>query len=70
MRVSRAGGALSGLPPPLKNKNKAIGCLINTGPGPLNTPKGNKPAFNVDHHLSANEMPFKWRFAGGSMMAR
>ena len=30
-----------------------------------------KPAFNVGpHHRHASETPFKWRFAGGPMMAR
>ena len=42
-------------PPPLKN-HKNIGFLRNTGPDPLKNHKATKP--------------FKWRFAGGPMMAR
>ena len=26
-------------------------------------------SYEVSNHRSASEMPFKWRFAGGSMMA-
>ena len=39
------GGRAGGLVPPLKNKN--IGSLKNTGPGPQKNHKATKPAFNV-----------------------
>ena len=41
--------------------HKTIGFLSNTGPDLLDNHKATKPAFNVES--------FKWRFAGGSMMA-
>ena len=56
-------------PPPLKN-HKSIGFLCNTGPDPLKNHKATKPAFNLGHYRHASETPFKWRFAGGPMMAR
>ena len=55
--------------PSLKN-DKNIGFLSNIGPDPLKNHKATKPAFNLDHHRHASETPFKWRFAGGPMMAR
>ena len=66
----REGNRGSGLPPPLKrHKNK--GFLSNTGLDPL---KNHKAAISqhsmLGHHQPASETPFKWRFAGGPMMAR
>ena len=61
VRIQRGGDR--GPDPPENHKN--IGCLSNTGPDPLNNHKATKPAFNV-----ASKTPFKWRFAGGQMMAR
>ena len=55
-------------PPPLKN-HKNIGFLSNTGPDPPKNHKATKPAFNFKHYRHASKTPFKWRFAGGSMMA-
>ena len=56
-------------PDPLKkHKNKRV--LSNTGLDSLKNHKAIKPAFDVDHHRHASETPFKWRFAGGLMMAR
>ena len=46
-------------PPPLKN-HKNIEFLSNTGPDPLKNHKATKSAFNVGHHRSASETPFKW----------
>ena len=59
-----------GVRTPLKN-HKNIGFLSSTGPDPLKNHKATKPAFNVGSlwHQSARETPFKWRFAGGLMMA-
>ena len=44
--------------------HKNIGFLINTGPDPLKITK------LPSHHRHARETPFKWRFAGRTMMAR
>ena len=52
--------------------HKFIGFLGNTGPELLINHKAtNIPSQNsmLCHHRHASEMPFKWRFAGGSMMA-
>ena len=62
------GGAESGPPPPLK-KHKNIRFRINTGPNPLNNHISCKHSI-LGHHCHADKTPFKWRFAGGPMMAR
>ena len=50
--------------PPQKNHNN-LGFIGNSGPDPLKTQHS-----MLGHHQHASETPFKWRFAGGSMMAR
>ena len=55
--------------PPLK-KSQNIGFLINTGPDPLKITKPSSQHSMLGHHRHASETPFKWRFAGGPMMAR
>ena len=57
----------TGVRTPQKN-HKNIGFLFLSGT-PENH-KATKPAFNVGPSWHASEMPFKWRFAGGPMMAR
>ena len=57
-----------GSEPPLKIK-KNMG-FSNTGPDSLNNHKATKPAFNVGPPSAHQRTPFKWRFAGGAMMAR
>ena len=47
-----------------------MGFLSNPGPDPLKNHTATKPTFNVGHYRHTNETPFKWRFAGGPMMAR
>ena len=61
-----AGGPDS--PPPLKNHKK--GFFSNTGPSLIKNHKATKPAFSVGPSSPPSEPPFKWRFAGGPMMAR
>ena len=58
-RIQRGEGNRGSL---LEN-HKNIGFLSNTGTDPLKNHTATKPAFNVGP-------PFKWRFAGGPMMAR
>ena len=65
-RIQRGGG-YRGCGPPLKN-HKYIGFLSNTGPNLLKNHKATKPEFNIGQS-SARQTPFKWRFAGGPMMA-
>ena len=50
-----------------KSQNK--GFLSNTGPDPLKNHKATKPAFNVWPSSARQRNAFKWRFAGGQMMA-
>ena len=67
----QSGDRGSGPPPPLKNhKNK--GFLSNTGPDPLKIEKLPSQHSMLGHHRPApiSETPFKWRFAGGRMVAR
>ena len=40
-----------------------------TGSGPLKNHKATKAASMKGHHWHDRETPFKWRFAGGLMMA-
>ena len=68
MRIQR-GYRGSGHPPPLKN-HKNIGFLSNSGLDPLKYTKLPSQHSLSGHHQHASETPFKWRFAGGSMMAR
>ena len=64
------GGSGSGGPDPLlKNKNN-IGCLSKYWPGSPNITKLPSQHSILGHHRYASETPFKWRFAGGPMMAR
>ena len=58
-----------GTPPPLKN-HKNIGFLSNTGLDPLKITKLPSQHSMLGHHRHASETPFKWRLAGGSMIAR
>ena len=48
----------------------AIWSLSNTGLDPLENHKATTPASMLGHHRPAREMPFKWHFAGGPMIAR
>ena len=62
-------GETGGPPEPLKN-HRNHGFLSNTGPDPLKIIKLLSQHSMLGHHLHASETPFKWRFAGGPMMAR
>ena len=63
-RIQRGQG--SGPPPPPKN-HKNIGFLSNTGQDPLIITKPTSQHSMLGHQRHAG---FKWRFAGGPMMAR
>ena len=65
-KCGSGGGGGSG--PHLQNHN-AIGFFSYTGPDPLENHEDTKPAFNVGPSSATSEMAFKWRFAGGPMMA-
>ena len=67
VRIQRGTGGPD--PPPLKN-HKNIGFLSNFGPDPLQITKLLSQHSMLGHHQHASETPFKWRFAGGPMMAR
>ena len=62
-----AGGRGSG-PRPLKN-HKNIEFPSRTCPDRLKIHNAIKPASMFGHHRPASERPYKWRFAGGPMMA-
>ena len=56
--------------PPLKN-HKNIGFLSNTGRDPLKKITKLPSQYSMlGHRPLASEMPFKWRFTAGPMMAR
>ena len=55
--------------PPTEN-HKSIGFLSNSGPDPLKIIKLPSQHSILGHNGHASETPFKWRFAGGPMMAR
>ena len=63
------GGGGGGSGPPLENY-KNIGFLSNTGPDSLKITKLPIQHSMFGHYRHASETPFKWRFAGGPMMAR
>ena len=58
-----------GSPAPLENY-KNLGFLSNTGLDPLKITKLPMQHSMLGHHLPASKRPFKWRFAGGTLMAR
>ena len=61
-------GDRGSVPHPLKN-HKNIGFLSNTCPDCLKITKLPSQHSMFGHHWHASETPFKWRFAGGLMMA-
>ena len=69
MRGSRGGGG-AGDPDPPGKLQKNIGFLSNTGPDPLKITKLQSQHSMLGHQRPASETPFKWRFAGGPLMAR
>ena len=62
------GGGTGGPDPPVNYKN--IGFLSNTGPDRIKITKLPVQHSMLVHHRPASETPFKWRFAGGPLMAR
>ena len=68
IRIQRGGGG-RGSGPPLKN-HKNIGLLSYSGPDPLKITKLPSQHSMLGHHQHASEIPFKWCFAGGPMLAR
>ena len=66
---ARPGGGGAG-DPDLQKNHKNIGFLRNTGPDPLKNHKATEPDSILGRHRHASETPFKWRFAGGPIMAR
>ena len=66
VRIQRGG---QGVRTPLENY-KNTGFLSKTGPDPLKTTKLPIQHLMLGHHRPASETPFKWRFAGGPLMAR
>ena len=62
------GGGAVGPDPPENYKN--IGFLDNNGPDPLKITKLPIQHSMLGHQRPASETPFKWRFAGGPLMAR
>ena len=60
------GGRRSGRPP---GKSQNIVFFSNTGPDPLKIVKLPSQNSILGHYRHASETPFKWRFAGGPMMA-
>ena len=70
-RVQRGGGggvAVGLDPPSAPEKSQKYRFLCIAGPDPLKNHKATKPAFNVGPSLARQR--FKWRFAGGPVMAR
>ena len=51
-------------------RSQNIEFLSNTGPDPLKFSKLPSQHSKLGHHRHPSETPFKWRFAGGPMMAR
>ena len=60
----------SGPPGKLQKYRVSLNFLSNTGPDPLKITKLPIQHSILGHHRPASETPFKWRFAGGPLMAR
>ena len=54
---------------PHSKNHKNVGFLTETDLDPLENHKATKLAFNVGPYRPTSETPFKWRFAGGPIMA-
>ena len=63
-------GGTGGPDPPPPGKSQKIGLLNHTGPDPLEITKLPSQHSMLGHYRPASETHFKWRFAGGPMMAR
>ena len=61
------GGTGGPDPPPENSQN--IRFLCNKGPDPLEITKLPSHHLMLGFHRPASETPFKWRFAGGKLMA-
>ena len=61
-------GELQGVRTPKKSQN--LGFHRNTGPDLLKSTRLPSQHSMLGHHRHASETPFKWRFAGGPMLAR
>ena len=61
------GGDRGSGPPPGKSQKYSF--FSNTGPDPLKIVKLSCQQSILGHFRHASETPFKWRFAGGPMMA-
>ena len=64
------GTGVRGIRPPSPENHKNIEYLSNTGPDLLKFSKLPSQHSTLGHHRHPSETPFKWRFAGGPMMAR
>ena len=60
-------GGTGGLDPP--EYHKSIGFLSNTDPDPLKITKLPSQHSILGHQRPTSKTPFKWRFAGGPLMA-
>ena len=63
------GGVVRG-PDPLLENYENTGFLSNTGPDPLKITKLPIQHSMLGHHRPTSKTPFKWRFAGGPLIAR
>ena len=62
------GGGIEDPDPPEKSQKYRV--PFRTVPDPLKNHKATKLDSMLGYHRDASETPFKWRFAGGPMMAR
>ena len=67
MRGPRGGKDMGSRPPLESHKN--TGFLSKTGPDLPKITKLSSQHSMLGHHQPASKTPFKWRFAGGPMMA-
>ena len=63
------GGTGGPDPPPPPEKSQKYRVFSNTGLDPLKITKLSSQHSMFGHHRHANKTPFKWRLAGGPMMA-
>ena len=70
MQVRIQGDRGSGPPPPPRKNHTNKGFLSNTGPDPQKITNLSSQHSMLGLYRHASEMPFKWRYAGGPMIAR
>ena len=69
LSIGGSRGGTGGTDPPSPEKSKNIVLSSNIGPDPLKITKLPNQHSMSGYHRHTSKTPFKWRFAGGPMIA-